>query len=220
MILQTKLLWFEILFRCANNKDKFKRWTFMTAIYLRRGQTRDLDLIMQIIDQAKAFLKSYGSPQWQDGHPNRQVLMSDIARQDNWVLMVGKQVAGTATLQLTPEPSYQIIHQGQWAQPNAPYATIHRLAISSDFRGQHLSKFMFSNLLTIGQMQGMKNFRLDTHKLNKPVQHLATDFGFVQRGIVTVQDKIDTQRLGYELNLGSDNKLHRINNDFMQGLIH
>ena len=79
---------------------------------------------------------------------------------------------------------------------------------------------MLSNLLTVGQMQGMKNFRLDTHKLNQPVRHLAADFGFVQRGIVTVQDKIDTQRLGYELNLGSDNKLHRINNDFMQGLIH
>lgn len=191
----------------------------MATIYLRRGQTKDLDSIMEIINQAKAFLKSYGSPQWQDGHPNRQILSGDIARQTNWVLMVDHEVAGTATLQLTPEPSYQIIHQGQWAQPNAPYATIHQIAISNNFRGQHLAKLMFSNLITVGQMQGVNNFRLDTHQLNKPVQKLAAEFGFVQRGIVMVDDQIDPKRLAFELNLGSDNKLHRINNDFMQGLI-
>lgn len=191
----------------------------MAEIFLRRAQVQDLDAIMQIIEQAKKFMKASGSPQWQDGHPNREMFAKDIAMQTNWVLVYDNEIAGTATLQLTPESSYQVIKQGQWARPNDPYATIHRVAISSKYRGHHLSSFLFSNLLTVGQMQGIKNFRLDTHEENKAMQHIAESFNFRQRGIITVEDKLDPQRIAYELNIGSDHQLHRINNDFMQPLI-
>lgn len=191
----------------------------MAEIFLRRAQVQDLDAIMKIVDQAKQFMKDSGSPQWQDGHPNRETFAQDIAMQTNWVLVNDNEIAGTATLQLTPEPTYQIIKQGQWSQPNEPYATIHRVAISSKYRGHHLSKFLFSNLLTVGQMQGIKNFRLDTHEKNKPMQHIAEEFNFRKRGIIIVKDKLDPQRIAYELNIGSDHRFHRINNDFMQSLI-
>lgn len=191
----------------------------MAEIFLRRAQVQDLDAIMQIIDDAKKFMKKSGSPQWQDGHPNREMFAKDIAMQTNWVLINDNDVAGTATLQLTPEPSYQVISHGQWARPNEPYATIHRVAINSKYRGQHMSGFLFSNLLTVGQMQGIKNFRLDTHQQNLPMQHLAESFNFRKRGTITVDDKLDPRRIAYELNIGSDHQFHRINNDFMQPLI-
>lgn len=191
----------------------------MAEIYLRRAQLTDLDQIMNIIEQAKAHLKEVGSPQWQDGHPNRQILTEDISRQINWVLMNGHQIAGTASLQLTPDPAYQVIHQGQWAQPNAPYATIHRIAINDQFRGQGMGKLLFSNLLTVGVMQGLQNFRFDTHQMNKPMQALGQKFNFIQRGIVLVDDQIDRERIAFELNLGGHHQLTHINNDFMQGLI-
>lgn len=191
----------------------------MAEIYLRRAQLTDLDDMMDIIDQAKAHLKAVGSPQWQDGHPNRQMLTEDVTRQIAWVLMNGNQIAGTASLQLTPEPSYQVIHQGQWAQPNAPYATIHRIAINDQFRGQGMGKILFSNLITVGVMQDLKNFRFDTHQVNKPMQALGQQFNFIQRGIVMVNDQIDRKRLAFELNLGGNHQFTHINNDFMQGLI-
>jgi len=180
----------------------------MAEIYLRRAQLQDLPAIMKIIDDAKELLKK-----------NQETLTQDIAMQTNWVLINDNKVAATATLQLTPEPTYRNITQGQWQQPDEPYATIHRVAISSNYRGQGLSKLLFSNLLTVGQMQGIKNFRVDTHRSNKAMQHIAENFNFKKRGIIKVNDQNDPERLAYELNLGSHHKLTRINNNFMQPLI-
>ena len=191
----------------------------MAEIYLRRAQLQDLTAIMKIIDDAKELLKKNGSPQWQNGYPDQETFTQDIVMQTNWILINDNKVVDTATLQLTPEPTYRNITQGQWQQPDEPYATIHRVAISSNYRGQGLSKLLFSNLLTVGQMQGIKNFRVDTHRSNKAMQHIAENFNFKKRGIIKVNDQNNPERLAYELNLGSHHKLTRINNNFMQPLI-
>lgn len=191
----------------------------MAEIYLRRAQLQDLTAIMKIIDDAKELLKKNGSPQWQNGYPDQETFTQDIVMQTNWILINDNKVVATATLQLTPEPTYRNITQGQWQQPDEPYATIHRVAISSNYRGQGLSKLLFSNLLTVGQMQGIKNFRVDTHRSNKAMQHIAENFNFKKRGIIKVNGQNDPERLAYELNLGSHHKLTRINNNFMQPLI-
>ena len=191
----------------------------MAEIYLRRAQLQDLTATMKITDDAKELLKKNGSPQWQNGYPDQETFTQDIVMQTNWILINDNKVVATATLQLTPEPTYRNITQGQWQQPDEPYATIHRVAISSNYRGQGLSKLLFSNLLTVGQMQGIKNFRVDTHRSNKAMQHIAENFNFKKRGIIKVNDQNDPERLAYELNLGSHHKLTRINNNFMQPLI-
>ena len=191
----------------------------MAEIYLRRAQLQDLTAIMKIIDDAKELLKKNGSPQWQNGYPDQETFTQDIVMQTNWILINDNKVVATATLQLTPEPTYRNITQGQWQQPDEPYATNHRVAISSNYRGQGLSKLLFSNLLTVGQMQGIKNFRVDTHRSNKAMQHIAENFNFKKRGIIKVNDQNNPERLAYELNLGSHHKLTRINNNFMQPLI-
>ncbi|MCI1974742.1 MAG: GNAT family N-acetyltransferase [Limosilactobacillus sp.] len=191
----------------------------MSTIYLRRAKLTDLDAIMKIIEEAREMLKENGNPQWQDGHPDRNAITQDISQEISWALMVNNQIAGFAALQLSPEPSYKTIYNGQWSHPDAPYATIHRVAISSHYRGQGLAKFLFSNLITVGQLQGQTNFRLDTHKKNKPMQSLAKKFGFVRCGEVKVDDKNDPNRIAFELNLQHGYKVNRITNDFMKGLL-
>lgn len=191
----------------------------MSAIYLRRAKATDLDAIMKIVEEARELLKKDGSPQWQDGHPNRETFEQDISRGINWVLVVGEHVAGTATLMLDPDPAYKVIYNGQWSQPNAPYATIHRVAISSHYRGQGLSKILFSNLITVAQLQDRNNIRLDTHEQNKRMQKLAQDFGFIRCGNINVKDRIDPKRIAFELNLRQGYKVTKITNDFMKGLL-
>lgn len=173
----------------------------MAQISIRHSTGADLDQIMKIVDDAKMLLKKEDSPQWQDGHPSREMFAADIKDQTNWVLTVGNEIAGTATLQSTPEPAYSEIRDGTWQIIDQPYATIHRVAISSNFRGQHLGKYLFSNLISMGQVQGIKNFRLDTYPKNTRMQHLAESFGFVKRGQVLVDDKIDPHRIAFELNI-------------------
>lgn len=173
----------------------------MTNIYLRRSTINDLDEIIEIIDQAKQLLKNDGSPQWQSGDPSREILKSDIEQRISWVLLVDDKVAGVATLLDQPEPSYAQISAGNWNNTTQPYMTIHRVAVSADYRGQHLSKFLFSNLMTIAMELGFHNLRIDTHLKNQRMQRIAKNLGFEYRGIVNVSDPIDPSRLAYELNL-------------------
>ena len=124
----------------------------MNTIYLRRAKQTDLDAIMTIINDAKAYLKAQQIPQWQDGHPDQAAIEHDITTQTGWVLINNAQIATYAALQLTPEPTYQKLKGGNWSQPSQPYATIHRVAISQHFRGRQLVKCktltIFGSILT------------------------------------------------------------------------
>ncbi|WP_372456608.1 GNAT family N-acetyltransferase [Limosilactobacillus fastidiosus] len=134
-------------------------------------------------------------------------------------MVVGNQIVGTAALQLTPDPTYKNIQNGQWKQPNEPYATIHRVAISSRCRGQGLSSILFSNLITVGQLQKRSNFRFDTHEKNQRMQKIVKKFGFIRRGEINVVDNNDPKRVAFELNLHRNYKIHKVTNTFMKGLL-
>ncbi|MHA8137696.1 GNAT family N-acetyltransferase [Lactobacillaceae bacterium Scapto_B20] len=171
----------------------------MPDIYVRRGTINDLPYIMKILNEAKALLKADGNPQWSGEYPDEATLRNDIEERTNYVLVVGDQVAGTATLLTTPEPSYREI-DGAW-HSDAPYSTIHRIAIGGDFHGMHLSSYFFSNLITITKFQEIDNVRFDTHRLNERMQAISKKFNFEYRGIIEVDDPGDPKRYAYELNL-------------------
>ena len=99
------------------------------------------------------------------------------------------------------DPNYQEI-DGAWQNNTEPYAAIHRLALSQDYRGQHLAKYFMSSLISILNEQGIHNFRVDTHDLNQPMQHVATSNGFIRRGHINILDEPnDPLRWAFELNL-------------------
>jgi len=177
----------------------------MSSIYIKRAQVTDLNEIMNIISQAQAMLKADGSPQWQSGYPDTATLKNDIMAQQCWILVVDGNIAGTATLIVADDPNYRVITEGNWENNTDPYATIHRIALNADYTGQHLSKIFVSNLISQAYQSGVHNFRIDTHKLNKRMQALATSTGYVHRGKIYVDEPADNHednaRLAYELNL-------------------
>ncbi|MDO4903126.1 MAG: GNAT family N-acetyltransferase [Limosilactobacillus sp.] len=193
----------------------------MSLIYLRRTYMHDLPAIKQIIAEAKQALKDAGSPQWQDGHPNNIMIVNDIVHHLSWALVVDNKIVGVATLQADPEESYKDITDGEWHNDDDRYMTIHRVAISNEYRGKHLSDFLFTNLLSIGQERGYHNFRIDTHEKNTAMRAVLKKFGFEYRGIVNVKDWIDTKRMAFELNLPTHSLPveHHVDNNFMKPII-
>lgn len=173
----------------------------MSLIYLRRATLADVPAIMPIIANAKALLKADGSPQWQDGYPDEGAIKRDIMAQQSWLLIVDGQVAGTAAQVIADDPNYHEITGDGWQNTTAPYATIHRIALSADFAGQHLSHYFFSNLISQAYQQGIRNFRIDTHNMNQRMQAIATSLGYQYRGTIHVDEPGDNARRAYELNL-------------------
>ncbi|KRL93961.1 GNAT family N-acetyltransferase [Limosilactobacillus equigenerosi] len=173
----------------------------MSVKYLRPAVYEDVAAIMQIINDAKALLKADGSTQWQSGTPNQQMIEDDIQSGIGKVLIVDGVIAGYAVLDTEIDKFYHTIYEGEWAKPHERYTTIHRFAISKDFRGQNLSSVMFEHLITASLQEGIYNVRFDTFKMNKRLQHLGDKFGFVHRGNIQTADPVDPWRFAYELNL-------------------
>ena len=172
----------------------------MSLIFTRRAQNSDVDKIVQILQDAIAFLKERGSTQWQSGYPSRETVKEDIKNNCAWVLTVDNEVAGYAAVVIGRDSNYAKI-DGEWNNDVDSYATIHRIAISSKFRGMHLTQFFLSNIISLTYAQEIHNFRIDTGEKNKIVQHIATSHNFIKRGIIQVDDPINPDRLAYELNI-------------------
>ena len=176
----------------------------MTTSYLRRATKADLPAILTIINEAKVYLKEQGINQWQAGYPTNQDIEKDIEQQISYVLMVDGQIAGTAALWPDNDVNYDDIQEGSWrGNPDDKYMSIHRIAISSKFRGQRLSEKMMQGLFTISSLLGYDEVRVDTHPLNKGMQKVITNNGFEYRGIIDFIDEneVDNKRFAYQLYL-------------------
>lgn len=173
----------------------------LNTYHTRLAQPSDLAKVLDLIHQGRALLKEQGSPQWQDGNPTDDRLAQDIDQAHSYVFTVNGQIAGTAALIIGPDPAYQTIYDGSWDNTDATYATIHRISISADYRGQGLSARFMQQLISIAQSKGITHIRIDTHALNKGMQHIIQSLGFSYRGIVYVAPNENGRRLAYELSL-------------------
>lgn len=169
--------------------------------YTRMAKNKDINAIMQIIKEAKKFLKDSGSSQWQGVYPDLTTIQTDIDKQNGLVLVTDGKISGYAAVVTGIEPTYAEI-EGKWKNNVDPYATIHRMAMSEKYRGMHLADKFISNIISLKYAEGVKNFRIDTSCKNEIVQHIATSHNFEYRGIIYVtEDPEDKSRLAYELNL-------------------
>ncbi|MDO4912515.1 MAG: GNAT family N-acetyltransferase [Lactobacillus sp.] len=173
----------------------------MKLKFIRRANQADLTEIMRIINDCKQMLKNAGSSQWQNGYPDEDIILADINANYGWVLVADGKTAGYLAACPGIEPTYQEI-DGEWSNNTDPYVTIHRLAIHSDFRGQHLSSLFLSNMTSVMYETGERNFRIDTGRKNIIMQKLVQGLGFEQKGFIKFPNDIqDPIRLAYELNL-------------------
>lgn len=159
----------------------------------------------KIIEEAKAYLKLQGIDQWQNGYPDDETLETDVKFGITYVLIIDDQIAATAALHQGLDVNYLNLHGGKWVNGiHGRYTAIHRIAMSSNFRGQHLSDKMITGLITISSVLGYKDVRIDTHPDNKGMQHVITTNGFTKRGTIYMAEKDDeeTPRYAYQLIIG------------------
>lgn len=168
------------------------------SLVFRETTVEDLPAVMKIINDAKALLAAAGSPQWQNGYPNEETIKNDIEEGISYILLVDGVVAGTLALQRTPDKNYQEIFEGTWENEADPYTTIHRIALSEEFRGQKLAYCLIEFAEAETKKQGIHQIRVDTHKKNKGMQRIMDHSGFELRGIVYVSDYTDNERLAYQ----------------------
>lgn len=145
--------------------------------------------MMEIFEEARAFMASYGNAtQWGGGYPQKEVLEEDIARERSYVITEGERIVGTFVFFLGHEPLYDEITEGAWST-NRPYGVIHRVASCGEARGIGRACFDYCSAKA-------DYVRIDTHEKNIPMQQALTRYGFRRCGIVVYPEK--GRRIGFD----------------------
>ena len=140
---------------------------------------RDMPRIMEILAEARAFMSSYGNPQWEDGFPDENFVCGRIAAgQMVAVRCAGKIAAVFSTLY--DDPDYAAI-DGAWLTDGG-YLAVHTVAVAQKFRGCGCARFIFANTFDMAHEQGRVSVRIDTHEKNAPMRALLASLGFTQCG--------------------------------------
>ena len=166
----------------------------------RRAEEGDLDAILAILAGAKAYLKESGVNQWQEGYPNREAIMADIAAGRGWIFEHEGRIAGYECVSMRPEECYRGI-DGAWLSEGENYAVIHRAMAADEFRHTSLSREMFSLAEDLAAGMGKQSVRVDTHRDNRAMNRLCGKLGYKFCGVVdlsSVDPAHDSLRNAYE----------------------
>lgn len=158
---------------------------------IRLATNNDKKEVLLIYEEAKAFIRSYNSPQWQAGYPNEGSFNNDIKNNQIYVKEVNGKIVSVASI-LDYEPTYEVI-EGKWLN-NEPYKVVHRIATKTEELGKG---YAGSFLSFINKQLNCNNIRIDTHKLNQPMIKYLEKNGFTYCGIIYLNQKEDNIRLAY-----------------------
>ena len=158
----------------------------MTAV--RLAAAADLDEIVLLYDQARAFMRSYGNvTQWPDYYPALEDAQADLEKGVLYVAENDGQIVGTFVMMPGPDATYAYIENGAW-RSDTPYGVIHRVA--SRGGGVLAAALAFAG-------ERFDHIRMDTHADNAPMRHLLEKQGFSHRGTIYVEN--GTPRMAFDL---------------------
>ncbi|NMA67428.1 MAG: GNAT family N-acetyltransferase [Clostridiaceae bacterium] len=161
----------------------------------RKAVEADIHRIMEIINQAKDYLKSNGIDQWQDGYPNPEIIKSDIKNNYGYVLVYNKEIIATVAVSFDGEKTYEKIYNGKWITDDR-YAVVHRLAVDNKYKGQGLSSIILNNIEKLCLNNGVYSIKVDTHEENLSMQRLLKKNNFIYCGTIYLENR--SKRLAYE----------------------
>ncbi len=160
---------------------------------IRKSTLADLPTILNLRDQAREIMRSYGNTfQWPDGYPRDDMFRNDIEQGGSHVMMDDQgEIVGTFALLPSPEVTYNLIYDGQWLD-DEPYYVIHRIASTPESHG------ILDALLDYCERQ-VSNIRIDTHEANIIMRKGLEKRGYQYCGVIYLLD--GNERLAFQKKL-------------------
>jgi len=157
---------------------------------IKQATAANVERIMQVLNEAKQIMRDSGNMnQWIDGYPTEEAIESDINVGGGFVVEDDGVVVAYFAMLPSPEPTYAKIYEGSWVNEDLPYHVVHRMGTQSSVHGifESVMNYCFSV---------DNNIRIDTHRDNKIMQHLAQKYGFSYCGIIYLAN--GDERLAYQ----------------------
>ena len=170
--------------------------TYDRSRKFRKTEYADIPAVMELINQAKGYMKEQGIDQWQNGYPNEGEIAMDIAKGYSYVMEENKKIIGTMAVLFDGEPTYDKIYEGAWKTAEEPYAAIHRVAVDSGCKGKGIAGAMIDEVVKMCRERGVRSIKNDTHRDNKSMQRMQAKNGFEYCGVIYLED--GAERIAFE----------------------
>ena len=144
----------------------------------------------KIYEHAREFMKNAGNPnQWNSAYPGIYDIEKGMERSASYVCCDDVEIVATFHFEINADDeAYKNIYGGAWIN-DAPYATIHRIAVK--YHGRGIVDFCFNECFKL-----FPNLKIDTHKDNIPMQKALTRAGFEYCGIIYLSN--GDERMAYQ----------------------
>ena len=152
------------------------------TMLFRRAVVAECDRILQLIEQGRRQIALTGSDQWQDGYPDRESILGDIASEVGYVLTQEDVVVAYGAVVFDGEPSYDAL-EGEWLTEGKPYVVLHRLAVADEMKHRGIAREFFLRVGRLALDRGVEVFRVDTHEKNRYMLRLVDQLGFTYCGL-------------------------------------
>lgn len=160
----------------------------------RIAKENDIAEIMEIVENAKIYMKENKINQWSENYPNEDVFLADLKENRLYVAEIDGKVIGMAVLILDGDGDYKNIN-GKWLS-DGEYGVIHRIAVNPDYKSQNVAKNLLDFFENKLKELNYDSIRVDTHKDNKSMLRFIEKNGFQKCGIVYIR-KTD-ERIAFE----------------------
>lgn len=168
-------------------------------LLFRPAVAADVDAVMAIIRAAQEMMRLAGSQQWQDGYPDREHILGDVAGKRGYVLCDAAGAAAYGAVAFDGEPAYDAL-AGEWpGGAGAPYVVVHRLAVAERARRRGVAAEFMHRVERLAKSRGVDLFRIDTNFDNDRMLALLRREGFVRCGEVSYRGG---SRLAFEKRIG------------------
>lgn len=143
---------------------------------LHKASPKDIDEVLRVTREARAYQQRTGNPQWRDGYPSRETVARDIASGGAVVLRRGAHIVGYA-VEVERDEGYRTAWT--WPSETDNWCVIHRLALDDSCRGQGIAQQFLAALIA---QSSCEEIRIDTGAENPAMQHIAQKLGFERLG--------------------------------------
>ncbi|MDR2283707.1 MAG: GNAT family N-acetyltransferase [Sphingobacterium sp.] len=155
----------------------------LSDINFRQATALDVDAVWGVLGEAIMKRRNDGSDQWQDGYPNREVVVEDIEKGYGFVAeRIGGGIVAYIAVIGAVEPAYEAL-TGKWLTER-PYTVIHRLAVSQRDVIKGLGTWMMLEAEKVSLSQGRLSIKVDTNYDNAGMLRVFDKLGYVYCGEV------------------------------------
>ena len=163
---------------------------------IRVATTNDIEVIWNLLQQGIEKRRVEGSNQWQDGYPNRDVVMNDVKYQYGIVVEnESSEIIAYIAMIADIEPAYEEII-GDWISPNSEkYVVFHRLIVDQYKSIKGLATWILKEVEQLVLSKRIHSIKVDTNFDNVGMLRVFEKLGYQYCGKVYFRG---SERLAFE----------------------